>query len=306
MPLPEDYLRYPHRAYGMDQSFYAWRPATTRAPLAWPDGKTLAAVIVIPVEFHRLDPVGKPFKHPGAMQTPYPDLRHFTTRDYGLRVGLFRILDALAEVGVRATVPVNAAVLDRIKPAIDAIDSAGHEIAAYGWEADAIHWSGLSREDETERVEAVRRAFDHAGLKPRTWMSPARQQSFSTPELVRAAGFDVCLDWEMDEVPVKMTTATGELWAVPLMNELDDRALLIDRRQSEDEWVAQVLESADYLKSQGSPGDGRVLSFTLTPYVTGQPFRVSSLRKILKTLADDAAVWCATAAEIAAAAAKQL
>jgi allantoinase len=301
MTLPEDYLRYPHRAYGMDQSLYGWTPAPRRAPFAWPHGKPLAVLIVLPLEFHRLDPVGKPFKHPGAMQTPYPDLRHYTTRDYGLRVGVFRILDALAEVGLKATVPVNAVLLDRIRPAIDAIVAAGHEIAAYGWEADAIHWSGLPKEAEGERIRAVRQAFERVGLAPRTWMSPARQQSFATPALVKAAGFDICLDWEMDEVPVKMTVDGGNLWTVPLLNELDDRTLLIDRRQSEDEWAAQILAATDYLKREASPVDGRLLSFSLTPYVAGQPFRIHALKQILGGLAADTAVWNATANEIVAA-----
>ena len=304
MALPEDYLRYAHRAYGMDQSLYGWTPASRRAPFEWPNGKSLAVLIVLPLEFHRLDPVGKPFKHSGAMQTPYPDLRHYTTRDYGLRIGLFRILDALAEAGLKATVPVNAVLLDRIRPAIDAIVSAGHEIAAYGWEADAIHWSGLPRQEEAARVLAVRQAFDGAGLTARTWMSPARQESFATPALIRASGFDVCLDWEMDEVPVKMTVDGADLWAVPLMNELDDRTLLIDRRQSEDEWAAQVLASADYLKQQARPADGRLLSFTVTSYVAGQPFRIHALKQILHALAADTAVWNATAAEIVGAVTK--
>jgi len=301
MTLPEDYLRYPHRAYGMDQSLYGWTPAPRRAPFAWPHGKALAVLIVLPLEFHRLDPVGKPFKHPGAMQTPYPDLRHYTTRDYGLRVGVFRILDALAEVGLKATVPVNAVLLDRIRPAIDAIVAAGHEIAAYGWEADAIHWSGLPKEEEGGCIRAVRQAFERVGLAPRTWMSPARQQSFATPALIQASGFDICLDWEMDEVPVKMTVDGGELWTVPLLNELDDRTLLIDRRQSEDEWAAQVLAATDYLKREASPVDGRLLSFSLTPYVAGQPFRIHALKQILGALATDTAVWNATATEIVAA-----
>ena len=217
---------------------------------------------------------------------------------------MFRILDALAEAGLKATVPVNAVLLDRIRPAIDAITAAGHEIAAYGWEADAIHWSGLPPEEEAARVRAVRLAFEGAGLTPRTWMSPARQQSFVTPALIRSAGFDICLDWEMDEVPVKMTVDGSDLWAVPLMNELDDRTLLIDRRQSEDEWAAQVLASTDYLKQQARPADGRLLSLSLTSYVAGQPFRIHALKQILRALADDTAVWNATAAEIVDAIAK--
>ena len=299
MPLPDDYLAYPRRRYGPDQDRYDWRPVGERAPIAWPGDKTLALMVVVPLEFHRLDPAGKPFKHPGAMVTPYPDLRHYTTRDYGLRVGAFRILKALKAAGLKATVPVNAVLLDRVAPLISAIVEDGHEIAAYGLEADRIHWSGLARIDETEWIGQTRAAFDRAGLSPRAWMSPARQQSFDTLDLIAAAGFDVCLDWEQDTAPVAMRTASGPVWAVPLSNELDDRQLMIDRRQSEDEWATQLLDAAAYMTTEASQRGGQALGFTLTPYVSGQPFRIHAMRRVLESLGADAAVWSAGASDIA-------
>lgn len=302
MSLPETYLTYPHRAYGMDQKRYDWRTSGARPPIAWPQGRTLAAMIVVPIEHHMLNPTGKPFKHPGAMVTPYPDLRHYTTRDYGLRVGVFRILKELKAAGLKATFPVNANQLERLRPLIEAIVVDGHEIAAYGLSTDHIHWGGLEKDVEAAWVAEVRQRFDAAGLKPRVWMSPARQQSFATLDLIAEAGFDVCLDWEQDEVPVRMGTQAGEVCAVPLSNELDDRSLLLDRRQTEDEWAGQILEAADYLNSEADRFGGRVLGFTLTPYVTGQPFRIHALRRILAGLAGDARTWSATASEIADAA----
>jgi hypothetical protein len=133
-------------------------------------------------------------------------------------------------------------------------------------------------------------------------MSPARQQSFDTLNLIAGAGFEVCIDWEQDDAPVTMTTPAGDIKAVPLSNELDDRALLIDRRQTEDDWAAQVLEARDYLKSEADRFGGRALGFTLTPYVTGLPFRISAVRRLFADLAADKAVWSATASEIADAA----
>lgn len=301
MPLPDEFLTYPHRAYGMDQDRYAWRPATAREPLVWPGGQAVAAMIVVPIEHHVLNPSGKPFKHPGAMVTPYPDLRHYTTRDYGNRVGAFRILDALKAVGLKASLPVNAQQIERLRPLIDAALADGHEIAAYGLSPDHIHWGGLDHETEASWVAEVRERFDAAGLSPRAWLSPARQQSFATLDLIAANGFDICLDWEQDEVPVTMRTGAGPVTALPLSNELDDRALMIDRRQTEDEWAGQVLEACDYLKSDFERFGGRVLGFTLTPYVSGQPFRISALRRILSGLAEDPKVWTATASQIAAA-----
>lgn len=302
MALPEDYLTYPHRSYGMDQTLYPWRPATERPKIAWPDGKTAAAMIVVPLEFHRLNPQGKPFKHPGAMQTTYPDLRHFTTRDYGNRVGVFRILDALKARGLKAVFPINAVLLERARPLVEAILADGHEIAAYGWEADCIHWSGLEQGVEAEWIGRTRDAFDRAGLKPRAWMSPARQQSFQTLALIAGAGFDICLDWEQDTVPVPMQTDKGVVWAAPLSNELDDRTLLTVRLQTEDEWADQVLEAIRLHKAEADRFGGQVVGFTLTPYVSGLPFRMKSVCRVLDGLAQDDAVWTAGVSEIVEAA----
>lgn len=286
----------------MDQSLYDWRPATERTKGRWPGDRGLAVMIVMPVEWHMLDPSGKPFKHPGAMQTPWPDLRHYTTRDYGPRVGAYRLLQALKNAGLKATLPVNGIALDRYRPLVEAALEEGHEIAALGWSTDAIHHSGLSEDEERARVARTRDAFARAGLEPRAWMSPARQQSFRTLQLIAEAGFDVCLDWEQDEVPVAMATPAGAVTALPLMNELDDRTLLIDRRQTEDVWADQVLEAARYLIVETGADDRRLLGFTLTSYVAGQPFRISALRRMLDSLASEPAVWSASASEIADAA----
>jgi peptidoglycan/xylan/chitin deacetylase (PgdA/CDA1 family) len=302
MPLPDDYLVYPHRSYGMDHNLYTWRPATSRPAIVWPDGRTVAVMIVVPIEHHSLTPPAKPFKSPGAMVTPYPDLRHYTTRDYGNRVGVFRILDELAKAGLRATFPINADQLSRLAPLVEAIDAAGHEIAAYGRSPEHIHWTGLDAGVERQWIAEVRAAFAAAGLSPRTWLSPARQQSYATLDLLADAGFDICLDWEQDDTPTPMTTPSGVVTGVPLSNELDDRILMIDRRQSEEDWARQILEARDYLKSDAERFGGRVLGFTLTPYVSGQPFRISTLRGVLADLAGDAEVWSATASQIVAAA----
>ncbi|CAN5435843.1 polysaccharide deacetylase family protein [soil metagenome] len=301
MSMPDDYLLYPKRAYGMDQDRYAWRLAADRPKLSWPTGAAVAAMIVVPIEHHTLTPPGKPFKAPGAMVTPYPDLRHYTTRDYGNRIGVYRLLDTLKARGLRATFPINADQLDRLKPLIEAILEDGHEIAAYGLSTEHIHWGGLDAGEEADWVEQVRAAFDARGLKPRAWLSPARQQSFHTLDLIAKAGFDLCLDWEQDSVPLAMRTDFGPVTALPLSNELDDRSLLIDRRQTEDDWVGQVLEAATYLKFETPRFGGQVLGFTLTPYVAGQPFRLHAVRRLLDELVKDGA-WIATASQIAEAA----
>lgn len=299
MTLPDEYMRYPQRHFGQDHARYDWRIATNRPRADLPNKKQVAALIVVPLEFHRLNPEGKPFKHPGAMQTPYPDLRHFTTRDYGLRVGAYRILRELKQARLKAIFPINATLIERVRPLLDEIREDGHEIAAYGWDADAIHWGGISPAVEEKLVTDTRAAWTRAGISPRTWMSPARSQSFRTLELVRGHGFDICLDWEVDNVPVAFRTEHGTVTALPLFNELDDRKLLIDNRQTEMEWRDQIIEAVDFLKTEHDRYGPQIVSFTLTPYVIGQPFRIWALREVLAMIKSDSAVQTMTASELA-------
>jgi peptidoglycan/xylan/chitin deacetylase (PgdA/CDA1 family) len=298
MPLPDEYLRYPNRGRGQDINRYAMQYAQDRDKKSLPANKTLGLSIIVPLEYFMLNPSGEPFKHPGAMATPYPDLRHYTTRDYGNRVGVFRLLKAFKDANAKATFAVNAVLLDRMRPLIDAILEDGHEIAAHGWDTDSIHWSGTARKVEEEHVSKTRQAFDKAGLNPRAWMSPARQQSFATPDLIRAADFDICLDWEMDTVPVAMKTNSGNLHAFPVLNELSDWFILQTKHHTEDEWREQILEGAAMTASEAPRYGAQCFGFTMTPYIAGQPFRMWAVREILAALANDETILLAGVSDI--------
>lgn len=300
MPLPEDYLTYPHRQSGMDNPHYGWAPMDRRAPVRLGDGTRSVVSLVVPVEFFPLDPPLKPFKHPGAMVTPYPDLRHYTTRDYGNRVGIYRLLRGLEAAGLKATFAINASVAMRYSPLIAAIRDGGHEIAAHGVSTAHIHHSGLNEAEERALVAEARAAFPDAV----TWMSPARNQSFRTMDLIAEAGFKICLDWEADMRPLAMQTAHGPVISVPNPNELSDYKLLIERSQSETDWCAQVLEAACYTAAREPAEGAGAFAITLTPYVTGQPFRIHAVRTLLNGLNSAEGVAVMTSRETVAAFAK--
>ncbi|MEM9178171.1 MAG: polysaccharide deacetylase family protein [Pseudomonadota bacterium] len=281
MPLPDDYLIYPHRKHGLDNPHHDWDPAGRRAPLALASGAKALATIIVPIEFFSLNPPGTPFKHPGAMKTPYPDLRHFTTRDYGNRVGVYRLLRELDQRQIKATFAVNAEIARRYPPLLDAIRAGGHEIAAHGVSTAHIHHQGLSEADERALISETRAAFPEA----KTWMSPARNESYQTLNLIAEAGFEVCLDWEADQRPLPFRTTSKPVWALPHYGELGDFKLLIDRTQSEDEWASQIIEAAAYHVALHATEGASAFAFTMTPYVLGQPFRLHAVREVLDTLA---------------------
>lgn len=294
MRLPDDYLEYSERSYGLDHDRHDWVPMERRDPLRLKNDKKAAAFIVVPLEFFPLDPPGEPFLHPGSMKTPYPDLRHYTTRDYGNRVGVYRILNVLEDVGMKATFVVNAAVAERYSPLVKAVEQAGHEIAAHGVSTAHIHHEGLSCRQEEDFIARCRAEFPDA----KTWMSPARNQSYRTLDLLAQAGFEVCLDWEADQRPLALRTEYGPITSLPLMNELSDFTLLIDRRQQADDWANQILEAAQFHLDAHAAAGAQCFGFTLTPYIVGQPFRVSSLKNLLSGLAQMVDLEVVTAAHI--------
>src|SRR5689334_2910214 len=152
MSLPPDYLEYAHRRYGMDHDRYGWSILPRRKRVSWPGGARIALWVVPALEWFPLDMKGKPFKPPGALVTAYPDLRHYTLRDYGNRVGIFRVMRALDRFGIRASVAMNAAVAVRYPSLVQSCVDRGWEIVAHGLDMDHLHYQGLPVEEERRLV----------------------------------------------------------------------------------------------------------------------------------------------------------
>ena len=132
MALDKDYLLYPQRHYGMDHDRYDWSMLSERKPVQWPDGKGLALWVNVALQYFPLNQQGKPFKVPGGMTMPYPDLRHFSLRDYGNRVGIFRILDSLDAHAIRPTFAMNTRLAERVPYLLGKTGSAATRCCATG------------------------------------------------------------------------------------------------------------------------------------------------------------------------------
>jgi hypothetical protein len=289
--LPKDYLTYPNRKYGQDHDFYDWQLAKDRPKLEWDGGAKVAICFIVPLEFFPLNPSGVPFKHPGAMVTPYPDLRHFTVRDYGNRVGIHRIVEALGDF--QGTFAVNGEIAKRYAPLMEHLSN--HEIIAHGLSTDNIQSEAMSGKDQQNMINQTSDCF---AVKPAGWMSPARNQSSRTLGLLAQSEYQYCLDWEMDQVPVTAKTDNGDITLIPNNYELSDFTLLHTRRQTEESWLKQITDSITLLTEEHDQYGCQMLGLTLTPYVIGQPFRIWALRELLKRISANPNVTIFTAGEI--------
>ncbi len=300
MALDPEFLQYRRRRRGMDHDRYEWSQLHERAGTSWPGGARLALWVNVCVQFFPLNQRGAPFPAPGGMSMPYPDLRHFSLRDYGNRVGIFRLLDAVDRYRVRPSFAVNGAMVERAPWLISTLRERGDEIVAHGWDMDSLHHGGLAPEEESE---LIKRTLD--GLRAATgqavngWLSPARNESALTPDLLAEQGVRWFADWVNDDMPYRFHTRAGDLWAMPLSNELEDRFILMQNLHSEDAWANQVCDACDFLLEEAAAAEsGRMLSLNLHPWLMGQPHRIGRLEQALDYITSRPGVWPAPPGEI--------
>jgi peptidoglycan/xylan/chitin deacetylase (PgdA/CDA1 family) len=298
-PLPADYLDYPLRRYGMDHDRYDWSMLPERKPVDWPNQARVALWVVPALEWFPLNMAGQPFKPPGAMQTAYPDLRHYTLRDYGNRVGIFRIMKALEKHGIRPTVAVNAAVAVRYPSLIKECTQRGWEIMANGLDMDHLHHGGLAVDDEKKLIDTTLDILRQAsGQAVRGWLSPAKSESAATLDLLGAAGLDYVCDWVNDDMPYAMRTASGPVHAMPHPIDIDDYTILVQNHHTEDDFRDQLCDQFDLLYKESATAGGRIMAISLHPWVIGQPYRMRALEEALAHIMRHPGVWAATGSEI--------
>jgi allantoinase len=297
--VTNSYLQYHRLRYGMDHDRYDYSALQTRRPILWPESKPVALLIVVCAQVFPLNQRGVPFKVPGGMSTPYPDLRHASLRDYGNRVGIYRVLDALEKFHLKACYALNSALID-VAPSLVKVLAARGEILCHGKDMDALHHNGL--DVDTERAQIVgplARLSAATGQRIAGWLSPAKNQSERTPDLLKAAGVRYCLDWVNDELAYQQRTDSGPLWALPLSTELDDQFVIMSNQHSEQSWHEQVLDAFRFLTQEArETGHGRMLTLTLHPWLIGQPHRIAWLERTLGAICEAGGYWNASGTEI--------
>lgn len=291
MTLDPASMAYPRRHYGYDHDLYAWE-RDRRAGVAWPGGSRVAVWIVISAEHFPLTPSDTPFRAPGHMVTPYPDYRHYTARDYGLRVGLWRLLDALERRGIAGSVAMNGAVAERHPELLDAVLAGGHEVIAHSTDMNGAIASGLG--DAAERAIIAQAKAQLTKAAPTGWLSVARSQSFRTHALLAEVGFRYMCDWPIDDVPVRFTSGILNL---PLNHELSDRQIVLTQAESAEGWAEQMRDAYAVLDAEG----GRILPIHLTPYIMGLPYRIAAFEGLLDWLRAQPGAWFAQGRAIVAA-----
>jgi peptidoglycan/xylan/chitin deacetylase (PgdA/CDA1 family) len=302
MPLPDDYLNYDKRGYGMDHDLYEWSMLPDRPAVRWPNGGKVALWVNVVLEHFPLDTAKTPFAPPGGLERPYPDYWNYTLRDYGNRVGCYRLFRMLDTLGAKVSVAMNAALAESTPFLAKDVADRGYEVIAHGRDMAHLHAAGLDPAVERDWIEHTLATLrERTKLPIRGWLSPGQSQSPNTPELLAQAGVEYCCDWSNDDMPYDFTGPAAGMLSMPYPFELSDYTCMNMWFQTAEEFAEQILDKTRLLLKETDKAGGRVMAVTLHPSISGQPYRVRAIREALEAIVAMPGVWTATPNDIAVA-----
>ncbi len=275
---------------------YKYSSIRNRPSFQWPENKKLAAYIALNVEHFSFG------EGEGAELAPkrfQPDVLNYSWRDYGNRVGVWRLLRLFEDLKLPCALLVNGSIYDYCPEVVEAFRKRGDEIVAHGM-TNAERQGVLDPAAETALIQNVTELIaKNEGAPPLGWLGPWISESVKTPDLLKKAGYHYLLDWACDDQPIWFETDAGKMVSVPYPQELNDIPTIIPQRASAAEFAEMIVDQFEEMlvQSQEQP---LVFGLSLHTYIVGQPFRLRHLRRALKHIADKrASVWLTHPGKIA-------
>jgi allantoinase len=275
---------------------FDYSPITRRPDFAWPGGKRLAVHFSLNLE-HFAYGTGLGLSYsPGI---PHPNTYNWAWREYGNRVGVWRLIDIFDEFRIPVSLLLNSEVYDHCPEVVEAFRARGAEVVGHG-RTNSEHQNDFGEDGERQLIREVTEAIArHEGRPPRGWLSPGVNPSAVTPDLLQEQGYLYVLDWPMDDQPVWMKTRGGHILSVPYPHEVNDIPMIALHHGTAAAFADMVIDNFDEMLRQ-SRKQAPVYGVALHAFLLGQPYRLKHLRRALEHLcrhADEA--WLTTTGAIA-------
>jgi peptidoglycan/xylan/chitin deacetylase (PgdA/CDA1 family) len=279
-----------------DPGLYDYLPYADRPPIRWPGDARVAFWVAPNVEFYELAPPKNPAR--AAWARPSPDVLNYAYRDYGNRVGFWRMLEAMKRCGMRGSVSLNVAMCEHHPEIIQACAEHGWEFYSHGT-YNTRYLMGMSEEQERaviqDSIDTIRK---HTGQRLDGWLAPALTYTDNTLNLVAEMGLTYICDLFQDDQPGPVKVRKGRLTSVPYSLEMND-VIVYNINLVQPRRYADILKRQfDRLYTEGEKS-GTVMCIPLHPYLVGQPYRMAAFEEALSYITSHDKVWLATGREIA-------
>ena len=263
---------------------FPYRAIVDAPKIAWPNGARVAVWVIPNVEQYRIE-----------IGNPLPDIRNHSRKDYGNRVGIWRVMEVLARHGVRGTVAFNGEVGLHYPRIMRAMQELKWELMGHGM-TNSRPLAGMPRDAERAVILETRKVIEDHGLKMKGWLGPGLTETFNTLDLLKEAGVEYVADWVNDDLPYRFHNG---LYSIPYSIELNDMPLFNIASISVHDFERRIRDAFDVLYAEGAT-NARVLGIALHPFLIGSPHRIKYLDSALAHIASHDKVWFATGEEIIA------
>ena len=287
---------------------YPYIPIFERQPLRWPNGARVALIITFNLETWDLTKdtdkayyAGGPPILPDVLPGRVPDFPNYTWREYGQRVGIWRLYELFDELGDKASCTTNAVTFERRRPMVQAVLDRGWELLAHNWEQGELltDYAGDPAKEREIVLRTLAKYEAEVGRKAKGWLSSSLRSTLQTADILAEQGCTFYCDIMNDDQPYLLKTPSGPIVSIPYSNEINDFTLLTRRNYTTDQFCDILIEELDVLYEEGAT-TGRIMNLGLHPHVSGRAHRLRAIREFIEHAQSLPGVWWATREEIAA------
>jgi peptidoglycan/xylan/chitin deacetylase (PgdA/CDA1 family) len=266
-----------------------------RRPWKLPRGARIAVWTIVNVEAWDIEkPMARQYLTAPQGVATVPDVPNWAWHEYGMRVGFWRLLEALARRKIRATTAINAQVCESYERVAGAMRDAGWEFMGHGVVQGALHLLPDQRAAIRQAIELLKK---FTGKKPKGWLGPGLTETWETLDILAEEGIEYVSDWVMDDQPCEIRTTAGPLVSVPYSLELNDIPMMVIQHHASSAWLERVRDQFDRLYAEGAK-QPRVMALAVHPYISGVPHRIRYFEAAYDHMRKKPGVWFTTGEEI--------
>jgi peptidoglycan/xylan/chitin deacetylase (PgdA/CDA1 family) len=274
---------------------FDYSPLAHRRPWKLPKGARIAVWTIVNIEEWDIEKaMARQYLTAPQGVATVPDVPNWAWHEYGMRVGFWRLLDALTRRKLRATTSINAHVVEAYEPVARAMLDAGWEFMGHGVVQGAMHLLADQRAAIRESIELLQK---FTGKKPKGWLGPGLSETWETLDHLAEAGIEYVSDWVTDDQPYEIRTDHGSLVSVPYTLELNDIPMMVIQHHESRAWVERCRDQFDRLHAEGARNP-RVMALAVHPYISGVPHRIKHFEAVYDHMRRQKGVWFTTGEEI--------
>ena len=285
---------------------YDYSPVISRKPFKLPKGARVVVFPTVNIEYWEAMPRPGKLAYPGGpnilplpLPQGVPDLINHTWREYGHRVGIWRIMKVLDKYGVRAAATLNTGLGKKYPIIVEEGRKRGWEFTAHSSiENDLlVNFANKPKEEEKYIRRTLKEYKEVVGKKARGWLSPSISPTINTLDILTREGVDYFCDFANDDEPYTINVGSKTIVSIPYTPELNDYPLFLRQYHTRDEVFGIFKEAFDTLYEEGKES-GKIMNIGLHPHVIGQPHRIGTLDKTLAYMKKFKGVMFGTRTEI--------